>query len=74
MTEKSYRDFVEKNFARFLRENFRSPAHVAVAFGVTSRTAENWLAGVNIPNGVVMCLVLTGPMAPVARPYFEAAA
>jgi hypothetical protein len=47
----SFRAFFSDRWASFLRENYRNPEHVAVAFGVRYQTALNWWGGVNSPSG-----------------------
>jgi hypothetical protein len=71
----SFRSFFAGVFAQFLRENFRTAAHVAVAFGVTERTAVNWMEGTNCPSGHVVGYALTEhPLAPQLRAKLERAA
>lgn len=49
-----YRAFFAERWAGFLRENYRNPETVAVAFGVRYQTALNWWQGVNRPSGDVV--------------------
>jgi len=42
------------HWMRFLREYYRNPEEVAVAFGVRFQTALNWWNGVNRPSGDVV--------------------
>lgn len=57
----SFQVFFAKRFAAFLRENFQSPAHIAICFGVSTRQAENWLAETSAPRGHVVARALTDP-------------
>ena len=43
-------------WSRFLRQQYRNPEHVAVAFGVRYQTALNWWQGANRPTGDVVAL------------------
>ena len=54
-TEAFKHNFSER-WADFLRSEFPSARHVAVASGVTTRTAENWLAGSCKPSGDTVAL------------------
>lgn len=47
----SFQEFFQDRWARFLKENFRSPEHIGVVFGVTAVTATNWLNGTTGPRG-----------------------
>lgn len=49
--ETSFQEFFKKRWAEFLKENFRTPEQIGVAFGVTSVTAQNWLDEVTSPRG-----------------------
>ena len=40
----------------FLKEHYRNPEHVAVAFGVRYQTALNWWQGANRPTGDVVAM------------------
>ena len=57
----SYRQFFASKWRDFIRENFASPAHVAVCFGVTAVTASNWWDGYNAPQGWVVARAMTDP-------------
>ena len=41
----SFKEFFKVRWEEFLKENFRSPEEIGVAFNVTSVTAQNWLDG-----------------------------
>lgn len=43
-------------WSKFLRDNYSSPEHVAVAFGVRYQTSLNWWQGINRPTGDVVAL------------------
>lgn len=43
-------------WAEFLRQNYRNPEAVAVAFGVRYQTALNWWQGLNRPSGDAVAL------------------
>ncbi|OWJ71399.1 hypothetical protein CDV50_10365 [Haematobacter massiliensis] len=43
-------------WSKFLRQNYRRPEDVAVAFGVTFQTACNWWDGLNRPSGDAVAL------------------
>ena len=45
-----------QRWAAFLRTEFQSSEHIALVFGVTSRTADNWRAEVSIPSGDTVAL------------------
>ena len=47
----SFQDFFKVRWAIFLKENFRTPEQIGVAFNVTSVTAQNWLDGATSPRG-----------------------
>ena len=49
------------HWANWLRAEFGSGEHVAVAFGVTFNTACNWLGGVSRPTGDKVALVMMSP-------------
>ncbi|TPE53059.1 hypothetical protein [Amaricoccus solimangrovi] len=57
----SYEAFFRRKFADFLRENFRSPEHIAVCFGVTARQAQNWLDETSGPRGHIVAKAMTDP-------------
>ena len=44
-------------WSQFLRENYRNPEAVAVAFGVRYQTALNWWQGAHKPSGDVVAIV-----------------
>ncbi len=47
----SFKDFFKVRWAEFLKENFRTPEEIGVAFNVTSVTAQNWLDEATGPRG-----------------------
>ena len=47
----SYRAHFALRWSAFIRENFDSPEHAAMAFGVDGSTARNWWAGTHSPSG-----------------------
>ncbi len=57
----SYEIIFRSKFAAFLRENFRTPEHIAVCFGVTARQAANWLDETSGPRGHIVAKALTDP-------------
>lgn len=56
-----YRRFFAERWSVFLRENYRSPEHVAVCFDVTGRCAQYWWDGVTAPSGHVVAHALLDP-------------
>lgn len=57
----SFKIFFKNRFAAFLRENFTSPEHVAICFGVTARCATYWWEGSTAPNGAAVAQAATDP-------------
>lgn len=57
----NYRQFFAARWKDFVRENFATPAHVAVCFNVTPVTAQNWWDGLNAPQGWVVARAMTDP-------------
>jgi len=53
---RKFRAFFSPRWAAFLRANFQSSEHIALVFGVTARTADNWLAGTSRPYGDTIAL------------------
>ena len=51
-----YRRFFAGRWSAFLRENYRSPEHVAVCFDVRFQTAVNWWNGDHAPSGFAVAL------------------
>ena len=47
----SFQEFFKIRWAIFLKENFRTPEQIGVAFSVSSVTAQNWLDGATGPRG-----------------------
>lgn len=56
-----FRQFFAARWQSFVRENFASPAHVAVCFGVSTVTAQNWWDGLNAPQGWAVAKAMTDP-------------
>ena len=52
----SFKAFFAVRFAQFLRDNYRRPEEVAVAFGVHYNTACNWLEGNHRAHGDVVAM------------------
>lgn len=50
----SFQEFFAVRWADFLRENFDTPAQIAVAFNVSTVTAQNWLNRTTAPRGHVV--------------------
>jgi len=47
----SYRAHFAERWSAFIRENFDSPEHAAMAFGVDGSTARKWWEGSHAPSG-----------------------
>ena len=47
----SYRHFFALRWQRFVNENFTSPEHAALVFGVDGSTAKKWFDGSHAPSG-----------------------
>ena len=58
---RNYRQYFIERWRSFLHANYRSPIHVAVAFGVHSDTAEKWWAGQNAPSGWIVGQAFADP-------------
>lgn len=72
--ELSFKAFFAIKFSAFLRENFSSPEHIAICFGVTARQAQNWLDGTSAPRGYAVAKALTDPsLADSARKHLSVA-
>jgi pyruvate/2-oxoacid:ferredoxin oxidoreductase alpha subunit len=52
----TFRAFFADRWASFLHDNYHSPEHVAVVFGVSGQTANNWWSGVNAPSGYAVAM------------------
>ncbi|MWP39870.1 hypothetical protein D1122_21280 [Cereibacter sphaeroides] len=52
----TYRAFFAARWSRFVRENFDSPEHAAMTFGVDGSTARKWWDGSHSPSGFVVGL------------------
>ena len=50
----AYRQFFAARWANFIRENFDSPEHAAMVFGVDGSTARKWFDGNHAPSGFVV--------------------
>jgi hypothetical protein len=66
-TTHTFRAFFAAKWAQFLRENYRNPEHVAVAFGVRFQTSLNWWNGVNAPSGYAVAMAFESAPAEAAR-------
>ncbi len=53
---RKFRVHFATRWAAFLRDNFQTSEHIGMVFGVTARTADNWLAGTNRPSGDTIAL------------------
>ena len=58
---KSYQRCLADRWGKFIRENYPSAEHAAIAFGVTAKTAHNWMEGSNKPNGAVVAAAFMNP-------------
>jgi hypothetical protein len=47
----SYRAHFAERWGEFIRDNFDSPEHAAMVFGVDGSTARKWWAGSHAPSG-----------------------
>ncbi len=47
----TYRQFFAARWAEFIRDNFDSPEHAAMVFGVDGSTARKWFEGSHAPSG-----------------------
>ena len=47
----TYRQFFAARWSEFIRENFDSPEHAAMVFGVDGSTARKWFEGSHAPSG-----------------------
>lgn len=47
----TYRQHFVDCWSQFIRENFDSPEHAAMVFGVEGSTARKWWAGNHAPSG-----------------------
>lgn len=50
----TYRQFFAARWSIFIRENFDSPEHAAMVFGVDGSTAQKWFRGSHAPSGFVV--------------------
>ena len=66
-----FREWFARTFAGYLRENFRSPEHVAVTFGKRYQTALNWWNAENMASGEAVGVVFMS--FPQAQAFFLAA-
>jgi hypothetical protein len=53
---RSFRAFFAAKWSSFLRENYRSPEEVSVAYGVRYQSALNWWNGDNAPSGFAVAM------------------
>ena len=47
----TYRQHFVAKWSAFIRENFESPEHAAMVFGVDGSTARKWWDGLHAPSG-----------------------
>lgn len=47
----TYRQHFAACWSRFIRENFDSPEHAAMIFGVDASTSRKWWEGSHAPSG-----------------------
>lgn len=47
----TYRQFFNARWSEFIRDNFDSPEHAAMVFGVDGSTARKWWGGLHAPSG-----------------------
>lgn len=52
----SFRAFFAQRWKEFVRENYRNPEEVSVAFSVRFQTASNWWNGDNAPSGYAVAM------------------
>ena len=52
----TYRQFFARRWSAFIRENFDSPEHAAVCFGVDASTSRKWWDGNHSPSGFAVGL------------------
>lgn len=52
----SYRQFFAARWSAFIRDNFDSPEHAAMLFGVDGSTARKWWEGSHAPSGFAVGL------------------
>lgn len=50
----TYRQFFAARWSNFIRDNFDSPEHAAMVFGVDGSTARKWFEGDHAPSGFVV--------------------
>jgi hypothetical protein len=50
----AYRQFFAARWSTFIRDNFDSPEHAAMVFGVDGSTARKWFDGNHAPSGFVV--------------------
>lgn len=63
----SYRARFAERWSSFIRENFDSPEHVAMAFGVDGSTARKWWDGSHAPSGFAVGMAYQEMPAEAAR-------
>lgn len=47
----TYRQFFAARWSTFIKDNFDSPEHAAMVFGVDGSTARKWFDGSHAPSG-----------------------
>lgn len=52
----SYRAHFAHSWSVFIRENFDSPEHAAMCFGVDGSTARKWWEGSHAPSGFAVSM------------------
>jgi hypothetical protein len=52
----TYRQFFAARWSAFIRDNFDSPEHAAVVFGVDGSTARKWWESSHAPSGFAVAM------------------
>jgi hypothetical protein len=52
----TFRQFFALRWGAFIRDNFDSPEHAAMVFGVDGSTARKWWDGSHAPSGFAVAL------------------
>lgn len=63
----TYREHFAARWALFIRENFDSPEHAAMVFGVDGSTARKWIEGSHAPSGFAVGMAYEAFPAEAAR-------
>lgn len=71
--KKNLRATFADRWSDFLKETFENPLEVAVAFGVTGQTAENWWSGANAPSGFAVAFAFLTWRKAIERQFGSAA-